>query len=175
MNIILFGYRGCGKTTIGKMLAGQLWKTFVDTDVLVCRSFGGLSVKEIWEKQGEKAFREAEVRVTKEVLEKDEQVVALGGGTVMQAGAREAVVGANGVKVYLKCRAEELWRRIEADPQTLLTRPALGEGKEGGLEEVKRVLGERESTYEAVADHVLDVSELDAEKAVRFLIARCLR
>lgn len=174
MNIILIGYRGSGKTTLGKLLAQQLWKTYADVDAEVVKRFGGQSIRAIWAEHGEPEFRRVEVEVTRELCGREEMVIGLGGGTLMQPGAREAVERArDAVRVYLRCRPEELARRIDADPSSAATRPALT-AQRGTLEEIRVVLAEREPVYTAVADKVFDVTELSPGDAVRHLIKRCL-
>lgn len=174
MNIVLLGYRGSGKSTIGRKLAMQLWKTFVDTDEQICRRFDGLTIAEIWQQHGEPAFREAECAVIAELLETPEQVIALGGGSVMQPRARKAIEQASdAVRIYLRCDADVLAERLAADTATRATRPSLTAGGDT-LTEIEPVLAERDPVYRAVADHVLDVSRLDAADAVRHLIHRCL-
>lgn len=174
MNVILIGYRGSGKTTVGALLAERLWKDFVDTDDLVCDRFETDSIKRIWGEHGEAAFREAECEVVEEVLKREGQVIGLGGGTLMQERARRAVESAAGaVRIYLKCSPQTLTERIAADAKTGQTRPNLT-GLGGGVEEVEAVLAEREPVYEAVADKVLNVSFLDPAGVVDHLIRRCL-
>ncbi len=174
MNIVLIGYRGSGKTTIGRKLADKLWKQFVDVDRVACQRFGIESIAEIWQQHGEPAWREMEVNVVREATRNDEQVIALGGGTLMQPGARQAVEEAQDTRrIYLYCQADELNRRIEADPQSAATRPNLT-AHGGGADEVRAMLAEREPVYLAVADHVFDVTHVDPDEAVRHLIARYL-
>ncbi len=174
MNIVLLGYRGSGKTTIGRKLADELWKTFVDTDAEVCKRLGGRTIKQIWDELGEPAFRQAECEVTAELLKGDEQVIALGGGTVMQPTAREAIENATDTHcVYLQCEPAELHKRIHADTQTAAARPNLT-SLGGGVEEIAKILAEREPTYIAVADKVLDVTRMTPDDAVRHLIRWCL-
>lgn len=174
MNVILIGYRGCGKTTLGKVLASQLWKTYADVDAVTCQRFNNPSIADIWEKFGEPAWREKEVQVTRELVAKPDMVIGLGGGTLMQPGAREAVEqAADAVRIYLKCDPKVLFERISNDKQSAQTRPALTQFG-GGLEEILAVLAQREPVYEAVADHVFDVTHLQPNDAVRYLIERCL-
>ena len=173
MNLILIGYRGSGKTTLGKLLAQQLWKDFVDVDAEICRRIGIASIAEIWQKHGEPYFREVEVEVTRAFCARPELVIALGGGTLMQPGAREAVEAAEAVRVYLKCEPGELLRRIQGDAASAAHRPNLS-SLGGGVEEIEAMLREREPVYEAVADHVLDVTRLNTEDAARYLIERCM-
>ena len=174
MNIILLGYRGCGKTTIGRKLADQLWMDFVDVDQEICKRFGIDSIKAIWEQHGEAAFRELESVVVVELVQKDDLVIALGGGTVMQDDGRHAIERAeHAIRVYLKCTAEELHRRIMADPDREISRPHITAWG-NTVEDVQRVLTQREPIYEQIADHIFDVTHLDTEGAVHHLIKRCL-
>jgi shikimate kinase len=174
MNIFLMGYRGCGKTTLGKKLAQRLWKTFVDVDGEVCKRFGDKTIAAIWAEHGEPEWRRVETEVTEGLCGKKNQVIALGGGTLMQPAAREAVRGAKGaVRIYLKCTPEELYRRVVEDAKSAESRPALT-GSGGDLDEVKRVLSERGPVYEELADKVFDVTHVDVENGLRYLIDRCL-
>lgn len=169
MNIILIGYRGSGKTSIGRKIADQTWKDFVDTDALVMAEFGGRTIRDIWETDGEPAFRQAEVEVTRKVLAGSNQVIALGGGTVMQPDARQAVVEAEDAKrIYLSCRPAVLAERIAGDASTAGARPDLTE-KGGGVEEITAVLEERDPVYREVADAVFDVTYTSIDEAVAHL------
>jgi shikimate kinase len=173
-NIIFIGYRGCGKTTFGKLLADQVWKQFVDVDDETCKRFDSKTITQIWDEFGEPAWREAEVEVTRELVGKSEMIIGLGGGTLMQPGAREAVENAaDAVRIYLKCDPQVLLGRIESDSRSADTRPSLT-AHGGGIDEIKAVLEQREPVYEAVADHVFDVSLVDVEGGLRHLIKRCL-
>lgn len=174
MNVILFGYRGSGKTSIGKKLAGQLWKDFADVDVETCKRFGNPSIAAIWAEHGEPAWRQREIEVTRGLCARPNMIIALGGGTLMQPSAREAVEQAKDtVRIYLSCEAKELLRRVRADPQSGATRPNLT-AMGGGIEEIEAVLTQRDPVYRAVATHVFDVTHLNIEDAVRHLIKRCL-
>ena len=68
MSIFLIGYRGSGKTTIGRRLADQLWQKFVDVDELIVAK-AGKSIKDIFEHDGEPAFRDLEEQVVKETAD----------------------------------------------------------------------------------------------------------
>lgn len=175
MNVILFGYRGCGKTTLGQKLAGKLWKGFIDTDAQVRKRFGGLEVADIWAQYGEPAFRTAEVEAAVQALSMENQVIALGGGTLMQPGARDAVASAeNAKRVYLSCDPAVLLSRINADTATAGQRPSLtgdGSASDAGLAEIQHVLAEREPIYRAAADAVLDVTYCSVDEAVTHLVA----
>ena len=81
-NIILTGFMATGKTTIGKLLAGQLGYEFVDTDVLI-EGRCGLTVAEIFHEKGETAFRAMETEVARELGKRGGLVIATGGGLVL--------------------------------------------------------------------------------------------
>lgn len=172
-NIILIGYRGSGKSSVGRKLADQLWKTFVDIDDAICARFGGRTVAEIWKTEGEPAYRAMEVEVTQAACSGGDQVIALGGGTLMQPAARAAVEAADATRIYLRCDPAELDKRIHSDPQTTGLRPSLT-AKGGGLDEITAVLARRETTYRAVADVEFDVTFTDIDEAVRHIVANCL-
>jgi len=172
MNIILLGYRGSGKTSIGKKLANELWKDFVDTDDKVRKRFNGVPIAEIWEQHGEPAFRQAEADTVAELLQKPDQVIALGGGTLTHDGARHTVQQAdNATRIYLRCDPATLAQRIAADATTQTERPSLT-GNADPADEVKLVLEQRDPVYRETADIVFDVTHCSIEEAVRHLIAK---
>ena len=173
MNIILIGYRASGKTTLGKLLAERLWMTFTDVDDEICKRFDNKTIAQIWDEFGESSFREVETQVTLELCQKREMIIGLGGGTLMEPAAREAVEQADAVRIYLKCEPKVLWVRIQQDARSTTCRPSLTR-LGGGLEEINAVLEQRGPVYEAVADKTLDISRLEKEDAIRFLIDRCL-
>lgn len=173
MNVILLGYRGCGKSTIGRGVAERLGLDFVDLDDVVRAAFGGKTVAEIWQTQGEAAFRAAEVDAVQQVLSVDGQVIALGGGTPMQDGAEAALLAAeSGLRVYLKAQPATLVARIEGDSQTASLRPSLT-GAASATGEAEQVLRQREPTYQRVADHVVDVDLLPINEAVDAICRLC--
>jgi shikimate kinase len=171
MSVFLIGYRGSGKSTIGRLLADRLWQTFLDSDELIVKQ-AGKSIKEIFASEGEPGFRDRESAVVRELAMLSDHVIALGGGAVLREENRN-VLRKDGHKIiYLRCEAAELHRRIHADPQTAANRPALT-GLGGGIEEIERLLGEREPIYRACMTAELDVTNLSPEEATVY-IARLL-
>ena len=167
MSTVLIGYRGSGKTTIGKRLADRLWQPFVDVDDLIVKR-AGKSIKEIFEQNGEPAFRDTEAAVVKEVCKLAEHVIGLGGGTLGRDENRKAIKEAGHKIIYLKCDPAVLHKRIQADPQSAATRPNLTE-LGGGIEEIRKMLAEREPMYRQVMNAELDVSNLTPEEAVVYI------
>ena len=171
MSVFLIGYRGSGKSTIGRLLADRLWQTFLDSDELIVKQ-AGKSIKEIFDSEGEPGFRDREAAVVRELAMLSDHVIALGGGAVLREENRN-VLRKDGHKIiYLRCEPAELHRRIHADPQTAENRPALT-GLGGGFEEIERLLADREPIYRACMTAELDVTNLSPEDATVY-IARLL-
>ena len=120
MGIVLVGYRGSGKTTVGRMLADRLGVGFVDLDERIIAA-AGKTIREIFADHGEPGFRDHESRLLAEVLaEGGEGVVSLGGGAIERAENRQKIRESGRQVIYLRCEVDELLRRkwISADPQT---------------------------------------------------------
>jgi shikimate kinase len=168
MSIVLIGYRGSGKSTVGQKLANRLWQDLVDTDQLVVKK-AGKSIKEIFEQDGEARFRELESEVVAEAARLQDVVISVGGGAVLREENREALKASGHKIIYLKCEPEELFRRIQADEATSLMRPSLT-GLGGSLEEVEQMLAQREPIYRSVMTAELDVTNLSVEDAVVYIV-----
>lgn len=168
MSTLLIGYRGSGKTTIGKKLADQLWQKFVDVDDLIVQR-AGKSIREIFEQDGEQRFRDIESDVIREVSALSEHVIALGGGSLLREQNRQIIREAGHKVLYLRCEPEELHRRIHADPQTAATRPNLT-SLGGSIDEIRKLLDEREPTYRSMMHAELEVTHLSPEEAALRLV-----
>lgn len=116
-NIVLIGMPGCGKTTIGRLLAERLRRTFVDTDERIEQETSQTPAR-IIEEEGEEAFREVESRMIAHITKKPGQVVATGGGSITRESSREAMKQ-NGYIIYL-ARAIE---KLETDGRPLSSGP----------------------------------------------------
>ena len=169
MSVVLIGYRGSGKTTVGKRLADRLWQPFVDTDELVVRKAGGKTIREIFESGGEQQFRDLESEAVREVALLQEHVIALGGGALLREENRKQIKDAGFKVVYLKCDPEVLFEHISADPDTARTRPALTD-LGGGVEEIRKLLTDREPIYRQAMTAELDVTHLSPEEAVVYIV-----
>ena len=156
MNIVLIGYRGSGKTAVGKLLAQKLGRAFVDTDELIVQR-AGLIIKDIFAREGEAGFRQREAAAIAAACANDNQVIAAGGGAVLRA-ENVAAMKSNGNVIWLEADAAILHARIVADAATSANRPNLTSA--GGIEEVRTLLAKRSPLYEAAADARVDVSQL---------------
>lgn len=148
-HIFLVGYRGCGKSTVGRLLAAKIDWTCVDTDDMV-ESASGLSIKEIFAKEGEESFRKLEESAVAAAAARElPTIISLGGGAVLrEANAKQ--ISANGSCIWLKGSAEELFKRISADATSADRRPDLSD--RGGYIEVVELLSKREPIYEELSD-----------------------
>jgi len=109
-SIVLVGMMGAGKSSIGRRLAGRLGIPFIDADSEI-ESAAGMTIPEIFHKHGEPYFRAGEKRVIARLLDNGPQVLATGGGAVMNADTRVAIK-AKGVSIWLRAELDVLMRRI---------------------------------------------------------------
>jgi shikimate kinase len=164
MGIVLIGYRGSGKTTIGRGLAARLRRPFIDADELIVAR-ASKSIREIFEQQGENTFRDHEAAVLAESLSREDHVLSFGGGVVERQANRRLLQDASHLIVYLRCDPQELLRRIEQDAQSGETRPPLT-SLGGGIEEIKTVLARREPLYRSLMNAEVDVTHLEPEEVI---------
>ena len=122
--IVLVGFMGCGKSTVGRLLADWLGWAFVDLDEQI-EAREGMPISRIFERQGEPRFRELEHEALLEQLRSARQgkarVVALGGGSFAEARNREALE-LGGISIWLDCPLEKLWERVANESHRPLAR-----------------------------------------------------
>jgi len=162
MNIVLIGYRGAGKSVVGRRLAGQLQREFVDTDDLIEERLGA-PIRAIVESNGWGHFRSAEKRIIEEISGRDHLVIAPGGGAVLDA-ANVTALKRNGLIIWLKADWQILRKRMAEDSRTFAQRPTLT-GK-GALEELRDVIAIRDGIYERAAEVQIDTSALNVKEVV---------
>jgi len=167
MNIVLIGYRGAGKTTVGRRLAARLKMTFVDTDDLI-EERQGAPISAIVKSHGWGHFRKLERSTIEDISKGDHLIIAPGGGAVLDTD-NVSVLRKNGVIIWLKADKQTLLKRMNQDPGTNTRRPTLT-GK-GTSEELKEVMSLREPIYERVSEIQIDTSTLDVETVVERVLA----
>ncbi len=157
-HLVLIGFMGAGKTTVGIECARRLGRPFVDTDDLVTAT-AGLTVEGIFARDGEAGFREMErVAVADVCASPQPLVIGCGGGTVLDADNRRALRGA-GVVIWLRAPAATLVERVGNGA----TRPLLRDDPAGAIARLERL---REPTYEAAAHASVDTDGLDVAAVV---------
>ncbi len=150
MNVIVFGFMGVGKSTVGKLLAPRLGYRFVDSDA-EAENEAGMRIADIFAKRGESAFRDLERQVIARLSSGDSQVIALGGGAVLDHRNVE-VLRRGGKMVLLTASPEEIGLRTRGDSN----RPLLAGNDK--LTRIRTLLGERREHYLAAADMVVDTN-----------------
>lgn len=110
-SIVLVGMMGAGKSSIGRRLAARLGIPFVDADSEI-ESAAGMTIPEIFEKHGEPYFRAGEVRVIARLLDNGPQVLATGGGAIMDQRTRD-LIRIKGISVWLKADLDVLMKRTK--------------------------------------------------------------
>ena len=168
MSIVLIGYRGSGKTTIGRKLASRLWQDLIDTDQLIVTR-AGKNIVHIFQEEGEAYFRQMEAEVVQETLRLQDVVISLGGGAVLREDNREAIVASGHKVIYLRCHPQVLYQRLSADSGTGMMRPALTQYG-GSLEEIQRMIDHREPLYRSVMTAELDVTNLSVDDAMVYIV-----
>lgn len=171
-NVILIGYMGCGKSTVGKELAQMCQFTFLDTDAWIEKR-EGITISEIFAAKGEAYFRDLETQCLKELLEENKNgkiregmkgastvqesyeknkglVISVGGGLPVRE-ENQLLLRQLGNVVYLKAEPDTIYERLKGDA----TRPLLQ--TENPLQKIRDMMEEREVKYQAAAHRVVSV------------------
>ena len=146
MNIVLMGYRGTGKSTVGRLLAARLGRELVSTDAEIVKR-AQRTIPEIVAQEGWEYFRDLESDICRELAIRDQLVIDTGGGAILRAQNVEALKK-NGTVFWLTASVETIAKRIGGDSQ----RPSLT-GTKSFVDEIQDVLRERTPKYQAAADH----------------------
>ncbi len=155
MNIILCGFMGCGKSTIGKLVSKKIQREFIDLDEFIMKKHG-MSINEIFKTYGEDFFRHAETDAIKELVKKDNLVLALGGGAVLKAINVE-LLKSSGKIIFLDVTANTVFDRLKNDT----SRPLLN--TDDKLSEITKRLNDRLPVYTLVADKIIDANDKTKE------------
>ena len=149
---------GCGKTTIGKLLAEKLSFLFFDTDELIEKRLS-MKITEIFERKGENFFREIEHLVLREIVPMEKVIISTGGGIVEKKENRELMKKC-GTILYLYLPFTDFKKKI---PSLKNTRPLL---QQKSMEEIERLYRKREEIYRKLANYSVNVSNKNPEEIV---------
>ncbi len=165
--LALVGYRGTGKSTVGRMLAEATGRPFFDADdEIVARA--GRTIRAVFEESGESVFRDWEERVIHEITESHPNaILATGGGAILREANRRRLQ-AFGFVAWLRAEPDELARRLEADAQTRETRPSLTTA--GTLNEIIEVLEARTPLYQEAAHAAVDTKGIPPRDVVDLIL-----
>ena len=158
-HVLLIGFMGSGKTTIGRALSYRLECAVEDTDKLI-ESAAGMSISEIFATKGEGAFRRMETDQLYKILQDpNPKIYSLGGGTPVQM-ANQPLIKKCGKVIYLKISPEAVYERLKGDTKRPLLQCA------DPLAKIQKLIKEREPAYLRCADLVIDVEGLTRQEIV---------
>ncbi|MBZ4644726.1 MAG: shikimate kinase [Petroclostridium sp.] len=160
-NIVLTGFMGTGKSTVGKHVAGELDMGFIDTDHIIEHE-QGMTISEIFSQKGEAYFRELESKVVEKVAQQENMVIATGGGVVLRSENMQNL-RKNGIIIRLKADVETILRNTSQNSN----RPLLQHGDLRSR--IEAILNQREAYY-SNNDYEIDVSLLTVEQVVSMIM-----
>jgi len=161
-NLILVGMMGSGKTTMGRALAKHLGKTFVDSDEEIIKRTG-VTVTHIFDIEGEPGFRKRESIAIRDLVGRDNIVLATGGGAVLDEQNR-TMLQENGIVIYLRASVHDLWQRTRHDKNRPLLQTADPHAK------LKELFQQRDPLYQQVADIVVQTGRQSANSLMLRLV-----
>jgi shikimate kinase len=154
-NLILVGMMGSGKTTMGRVLAKHLGKVFVDSDEEIIKRTG-VTIPHIFDVEGEPGFRLREITALRNLVERDNMVLATGGGAVLDEQNR-TMLQQNGIVIYLKASVHDLWQRTRHDRN----RPLLQTGNPHAR--LTELFQQRDPLYRQVSDIIAQSGKQSAQ------------
>ena len=163
-HLVLIGFMGSGKTSLGLRLSYRLQLPVDDTDKII-EARAGKSIAEIFASEGEGSFRQKETEVLREIVSGkfSKRILSLGGGTPVQL-QNQPLIRKCGTVVYLRISPEAVYERLKGDT----TRPLLQ--CEDPLERIRKMLKERGPAYERCADLIVDVDEKKQPEVVEEIV-----
>lgn len=164
-NIILIGFMGCGKTSVGIRLSYALKRTIIDTDKWIEKK-QGMAISEIFARQGEEAFRQMETQCLQELIATENgRIISTGGGLPVRE-ENHTFLKQLGRVYYLKVTPETVYERLKGDT----TRPLLqGDDPKAKINEL---LSFREPLYEKCADFVIEVSGKSFDEIIAQIVEK---
>ena len=165
MNIVLIGFRGTGKSTVGKILSKETGWKFISSDDEIENNYGKIS--NLVSDKGWEYFRRLEEDVIGNITKEDKTIIATGGGVVMNSNNVQNLKK-NGKFILLTASKENIINRIKNSDRPRLTTGTCIE------EEVDKILNERMPVYLSIADYIIETSSLTpkdiAEKIIKMVM-----
>jgi shikimate kinase len=159
-NLILTGMMGVGKSTIGKSLSERLNMGFIDTDKII-ENIESTSIKTIFNKKGESYFRKIEKKVSLESLDKNNNVIALGGGAFMDEEVRDTILNTS-ISFWLKAETQSLLKFMDPKKRPLLNQKDL-------TKTLNEIYKKRKDTYN-LANFKIDCDKRDVPLIVKKIV-----
>jgi shikimate kinase len=169
-HVALVGLMGSGKSSVGRVLARRLGRPFVDLDKRIVAD-AGLSIPELFDRDGEDTFRSLESAALASVLAGDEPVVLATGGGVVVRPANVERLQASATVVWLRATPETLAGRVGDGTG----RPLLAPGEEPIVDRLRRLADERGAAYRQVADVVVDIDRRTRDQVVDEVVDQLAR
>lgn len=164
-NIVLIGFMGCGKSTVGYKLSYRLRMPMEDTDKLIERK-QNKTISEIFARDGEPFFRRLETELLEELKDSPyTRIISVGGGTPVKPENRP-MLKACGTVIYLRVSPEVVYERVKGDTG----RPLLQ--CDNPLERIRELMNARSQAYEECADMVIDTDSLSLDEVVEEIVSR---
>jgi shikimate kinase len=163
-NLFLVGMPGCGKSTLGRVLARNLGKTFIDADHELEQRLG-VSISTIFEIEGEETFRKREEETLARLAQRVDIVLATGGGVVLR-GANREMLKAGGTVLYLHATPETTWERTRHSKNRPLLQTA------DPLARARQLYEYRDTLYRETADLILNIDQQKSANVLAFLRAQ---
>jgi len=160
MRIILIGFMGVGKTTIGKIIAKKLKLNFVDMDNYIEKT-EGKSISKIFEEYGEQRFRELESESLKDLIKSDNIVISTGGG-IVTTKENSDILKKEKIVIFLDANTQTILNNLskEIDKRPLLSNSNNVENT------ISNLLNERYEKYNSICDIKIDINEKNIEEVV---------
>ncbi|MBH0201710.1 MAG: shikimate kinase [Nitrospira sp.] len=165
MNVVLIGYRGTGKSTVGKIVAARLGRELFSTDAEIVK-FTAQTIPQIVEQRGWESFRDLESKICQDLAVRDGLVIDTGGGAILRSQNVE-VLKRTGKLFWLTASVETIAKRIGSDTQ----RPSLT-GTKSFIDEIQDVLRERTPKYQAAADYIIGTDGRSATQVADEILSR---
>ncbi|MEO8836666.1 MAG: shikimate kinase [Caldimonas sp.] len=162
--VSLIGMPGSGKSSVGKEVAKRLGRRFVDSDKVI-EAHVGCTIAQLFERDGEEAFRDLEATVLADLVQDESSVIATGGGAVLRSSNRD-LLRARSACVFLSATPGFLWRRLRRDRRRPLLQVAEPQVR------LQQLFVEREPLYRETASIVIDVERLSLDDVAGIVVGR---